>query len=74
MSVTDSQLENFATFVLNHEALPVILERMSIRYWGEFREGDLEQRVKVSAKQDNMDAFFSELQIILNNEMEKQTE
>lgn len=66
MSLTHSQLKNFSEMVLNHEALPVVLERMSIRYWKEFRDAEsIETREKVAAKQDNMDAFFKELQTVI---------
>jgi len=66
MSVSKQRLDEFAKFVINHEALPEIRERMKRRLFDEFITATDDKR-KVIGDILNADAlFFSEIQRVLN--------
>jgi len=66
MSVSKQRLDEFAKFVINHEALPEIRERMKRRLFDEFITATDDKR-KVIGDILNAEAlFFSEIQRVLN--------
>ena len=67
MSVSEAQLESLAAFVINHEALPVLRERVQKVLFDRFRTASPEQREVINAIMDNETLFFDELKKVLNS-------
>lgn len=65
MSSSQKQIEEFAKYILNHNAKDDVLDRISIKLMYKFKEGTTEERVIISNIMDSVDLFMTELNIIV---------
>jgi len=67
VSTSPAQLEHFAKFVMTHEALPVLRERVQKELFNRFRTASPVERDVINAIIDNESLFFNELTKVLNS-------